>query len=751
MRVIGIDLGTAFSAAAYVDDQGNFVIVRTTSSPDTMLPSAVLFHGDSVLVGDPAINAFITDESHVVRWVKRAIGDPDYQYPRRLLFQLPAALILDVDGQAPDPDAPLDARPQPVPASAALRDEFRKAGFILDDDARSVPLMRGARRILHSGAKAFVILDEAGATNVYQGMSAIEISAEILKALKSCAEAQLGEPVKDAVITFPAYFNDNEIRNTRLAGELAGLKVHRTIEEPVAAAVYFGVKQMKDGEKTLVCDLGGGTFDATVLQRTGDKFDPLSTMGDRTLGGHDWTMELMDHAGEQFQAAYGVDPRGDLVLKQALYEACEAAKKSFSQLAEVQISCAINGAMRQISVARSTFESVTEHLIDRMVGRCDTSLQKIGMAWSDLDRILLVGGSSRLRRVSESIEQRAGKKPEMSQTPDLMVVYGAAIIAKGSVTRRVRGVLEEFAPQVTSRIPRSLGIQVLDDSQNPPRIVNSLLIEKNTEVPVSKSKADFVIAANGQVDFDIPIVEFENDAEFDRIANFRAVCLPGSRRDQRVRIDFKYGDNRELSVDAHDVASGARLDVKRESFRDPSDIPPPVEHWIVFAIDTSGSMQGGKLRAAKEMLIEQVSKLLGGDRAHCRVGVVSFNTTASVVANPTDRESDIIGPVERMDATGTTAMDDGEREAMRLLDLAPPGAARTIAMLTDGMPDKDRRESTARVSREIRDKGISLVILGITGGDVDIDFLRSLSPDAALRRPDDLNAGMATLLKLGTT
>src|SRR6185436_4600375 len=222
--VVGIDLGTTFSSVAYVDEQGTPLVIPNAEGA-TSTPSVVLVDNGRIVVGEVALNQWKIDETHVVRWIKRAMGDPHYRF---------------------------------------------------------------------------------------QGLSAVEISAEILKVLKADAELDLGQPVTEAVITCPAYFASIEIESTKEAGELAGFHVREIVKEPTAAAVHYGVEQMCEGEKVLVCDLGGGTFDATVLAFEKGCFVPLASMGDRRLGGHDWTSDLVDLVAERVAEAGGDDPRFDL-------------------------------------------------------------------------------------------------------------------------------------------------------------------------------------------------------------------------------------------------------------------------------------------------------------------------------------------------------------------------------------------------------------------------------------------------------
>ena len=667
--VVGIDLGTTFSAVAYVNERGRPEAILNADGKTTT-PSVVLIEAGRRAVGEVALNQWVTNEEHVVRWIKRAMGDNGYRF---------------------------------------------------------------------------------------QGLSAVELSAEILKALKTDAELGLGVAVDEAVITCPAYFTTNEIENTKKAGELAGFHVREIVKEPTAAAVYYGIDQMKDGETVLICDLGGGTYDATVLVFRGSTFVPLASMGDRQLGGHDWTMELVDLVAERFQQTLGEDPRNDLVAGQMLYESCEQAKRDFARQTDVVIPCHYKGRMEQQTVTRDEFEARTEWRIQALIMWSERALEKAQLEWRNVNRILLVGGSSRLRRMGLALEQASGKETVRTGEPDLMVAYGAAILARGKVRPRSGlvnapqgGLIEVDYKRI---IARSLGTRIIVFEGHNAHLTNELLIPHSTESPVSRSREDFAVSTDVQEFFDVPVVEFESDDEFDVVANYRFQCAPGAKRGDKIKVTFEYDINSIVNVAAHDLKTGRALKGDRLPYQEPDlsqvqrlSVRP---RWVVFAVDTSYSMEGEKLHEAKKALLSNAEQLIsvGGDS--CQVGVVSFDSQAQVVCRPTNNLTTLRSAVGGMGPNGTTAMDDGIRKSVELVMGAPAGTDRDVVLLTDGMPDDQRRDSTQVAAEEARRQGVTLSTLGVSvnPNDVDLDYLKTLTPlSLVIEGVDGVAQAMLTLL-----
>ena len=734
----GIDLGTTYSAAAYVDEQGRSRIIKTLDG-QTTIPSVVMIRGDQITVGEAALLQWIVDEEHVVRWIKRSMGDLNWMFPRRELFQFGISVDDDQEEES---------------ALAEARAEFAKHKVQLSDAA--VLAIQPGRWAIRDGEACYLIRSEEDGVRAYEAMNAVDISAEVLREIKTYVEAGLGEAVDDAVITCPAYFNTIEIENTKAAGERAGFNVHEIIKEPVAAAVCDGVENIQEGEKLVVCDLGGGTYDATTLTFGNGKFQPLETMGDRRLGGHDWTTELMNLVSERFQDEFGTNPQDDLSARQTLYEECETAKRSFLKLTEVNIRCSCEGQMQQIPVTRDEFEDRTEYLIQPVVDWSEGALEKADLTWGDIDRILLVGGSSRLRRVSLALEEASGKKPILSKTPDLMVAQGAAMIAKGQVrVRRPSGALMEGAPgglmevSIGRTIARSLGTRVYDPDAE--AVCNALMIPHGNEAPVSKSREDFEVTVDGQKDFDVQVVEFEDEENYEEICNYRCACLPNAKKGDRIRVTFDYDASAIVTARAEDVASGQSLEISKRSFREPGqDIGVRVKPmWVAFALDISYSMEGDKLQNAKQALVNNARDLIaqGGDA--CRVGVVTFSETAEIACRPTNELSKLESAIWPIEPVSTTAMDKGIELAMDLITSAPGEYDRVIVMLTDGMPDSDCEQKTLDVAETARNDGVKVCSLGIGSDDVDEDYLNSLTAGELTLVIDDLGEmsdGISTLL-----
>jgi molecular chaperone DnaK (HSP70) len=510
---------------------------------------------------------------------------------------------------------------------------------------------------------------------------------------------------------------------------------------------------MTDGQKVLVCDLGGGTFDATVLTLEAGVFKPVATMGDRHLGGHDWTMQLVDLVAERCCELFQDDPRDDLAGRQVLYENCEKAKRSFLQLPTQSIVCRCAGKIQQVTVQRQEFEARTEHLIQRMVTRCQESMDKASLSWVQIDTILMVGGSSRLRRMAESLEGLSGKKPVLSSSPDLAVACGAAIMAKGSVrAHRPTSGLTDANPVVltdvawTGTIPRSLGTRAYDRDSK--RITNALIIPRDVEIPISKSNDDFEISRDGQEFFNIPIVEFEDDVNYDMIRNYRFRCPADVRRGERVRVTFHYDRSGILTADARHLASDRPLTGEEAPYEEPSlsEIEICVKpRWVVFALDASGSMYGDKIENAKQALLDQSRNLLAVGGGTCKVGVVQFSTRAGLVCEPTDDLELLSRHIARIGADGSTAMDQGINMAVDLVEKAPAGTDRDVVLLTDGYPNK--RDDTLRAADRARNEGIVLSALSIGQADVDVAYLQSLTPlTLQIKSAQEIGTGVGILL-----
>ncbi|MBI3248835.1 MAG: Hsp70 family protein [Deltaproteobacteria bacterium] len=651
-KVISIDLGTTFSVVAHINDRGRPEVINNAEGQKTT-PSVVLLENGHVEVGEVAMNQCIAKRDNVVRWIKRAIGEPDYRF---------------------------------------------------------------------------------------HGLSAIEISAEILKKLKRDTELELAQPITEAVITCPAYFSSIEVENTKKAGELAGFHVREIVKEPTAAAVYYGVENLREGEKLLVTDLGGGTYDATILTLEKGVFRPLGSTGDRQLGGHDWTMLLLEHVSARFTELFGDDPRNDSITEQTLYEACEKAKRDFSHTAQVDIACTFQGRAEQVTVTRDEFEALTEWKMQQVIMWSEKALEKCEppLTWNDIDHLLLVGGSTRLRRMGLALQEVSGKKPIQTGEVDTMVALGAAILATGQVRlRKSAGGLVDIGTGSGGLVevpfartaPRHLGTRVLHWEQKQPSIINSVIIPYNTDLPADRTRSDYRTSSANQPFFDVPIVEFDDVGEDVVLDTYRFTCLPNIPKDNAISVTFKYNVSGEMDVDATDQRTGRTLSKERVRYQEPdlSEMTRVAPRCIVFALDVSGSMSGLKLSLAKQAVIDNAQSLLAASDGQFQVGVVTFGSDATVVCRPTTNINEIKSRLSPIDTSGTTAMDQGIEKALSLLSALPFDTTREIAMVTDGMPDD--AAAALQISSRAISQGVSLCVVGLGSDDVDENFLRQLTPN----------------------
>lgn len=388
-----------------------------------------------------------------------------------------------------------------------------------------------------------------------QTYTSAELSAMVLGKMKQTAEEYLGETVSDAVITVPAYFNDSQRQATKDAGKIAGLHVQRIINEPTAASLAYGLD--KKGEETIVVfDLGGGTFDVSILEIGDGVFEVKSTNGDTFLGGEDFDMRIVNWLADEFKREQGIDLRGDKMALQRLKEEAEKAKKELSSAMETEINLpfitadASGPKHLNIKFSRSKFETLVEDLVERTVGPCRTAIKDAGLAASDIDEVILVGGMSRMPMVQAKVKEIFGKEPNKSVNPDEVVAIGAAIQG-GVLQGDVKDVL------LLDVTPLSLGIETLGG-------VTTKLIEKNTTVPTKKSQI-FSTAADSQPAVSIHVLQGEREMAHDNksIGRFELADIPPAPRGvPQIEVAFDLDANGILHVSAKDMGTGKEQSIK---------------------------------------------------------------------------------------------------------------------------------------------------------------------------------------------
>jgi len=377
-----------------------------------------------------------------------------------------------------------------------------------------------------------------------------EISAMILQYMKTYAEAYLGEPVTKAVITVPAYFNDAQRQATKDAGKIAGLEVERIINEPTAAALAFGIDKTNVEQKVLVYDLGGGTFDVSILQLADGTFEVLATAGNNRLGGDDIDNILVDWMCDDFRNKYGIDLKKDRMALQRIKESAEKAKKDLSSMKEVQISIPFISANQdgplhiETSLTRAKFEDMIKGIVEKTIGPVRQALSDAGLTKNDIDQVLLVGGSTRIPCVQEAVRRELGKEPNKSVNPDEVVAMGAAIQG-GVLTGDVNDVL------LLDVTPLSLGIETLGG-------VMTRLIERNTTIPTSKSQI-FSTAQDNQPAVDINVLQGERPMARDNksLGTFKLDGIAPARRGiPQIEVTFDIDVNGIVHVSAKDKGTG---------------------------------------------------------------------------------------------------------------------------------------------------------------------------------------------------
>ena len=561
-KIIGIDLGTTNSCVAIMD--GDKPRVIENAEGDRTTPSIIAFMDDEVLVGQTAKRQAVTNPENTLFAIKRLIGRRFQEEAVQKDIKLVPYKIIKADNG----DAWVDVR----------------------------------------GKK----------------MAPPEISARVLMKMKKTAEDFLGEPVTEAVITVPAYFNDSQRQATKDAGKIAGLEVKRIINEPTAAALAYGMDKSKGDSKIAVYDLGGGTFDVSIIEIAdvdGEmQFEVLSTNGDTFLGGEDFDMRMIDYLADEFRKTSGIDLKGDPLAMQRLKDAAEKAKIELSTSQQTDVNLpyitadATGPKHLNIKVTRAKLEALVDDLIERTIAPCKIALKDAGLSASQINDVILVGGQTRMPKVQEAVKNFFGKEPRRDVNPDEAVAAGAAI--QGGVLSG--GVTDILLLDVT---PLSLGIETMGG-------VSTKLIQKNTTIPTKASQV-FSTADDNQTAVTVHVIQGEREMARDNksLGRFDLQDIPPAPRGMpQIEVTFDIDANGILNVTAKDKATGKQQNIviKASSGLSDAEVEKMVKDAEAHAEEDKKQRElidarnqaDGMIHATEKSLKEYGEKVSGADRAN---------------------------------------------------------------------------------------------------------------------------------------